>query len=90
VLRDAFADVLPPRILRRGKMGFGLPVGTWFRRELRGYLRDHLSDRSLPIFTYVQYDYVQTLLAEHEGGLRDHGHRLWLLLTLSVWLRRHR
>ena len=42
ILRDAFPDLLPPAIERRGKMGFGVPLDAWFRGELRDYLRDLL------------------------------------------------
>ena len=42
ILRDAFADLVPPAIDRRGKMGFGVPLDTWFRGELRDYMRDLL------------------------------------------------
>ena len=42
ILRDAFPDLLPPAIDRRGKMGFGVPLDAWFRGELRDYLRDLL------------------------------------------------
>ena len=38
ILRQAFADLMPPAIRTRGKMGFGLPLGTWFRSELRTYI----------------------------------------------------
>src|SRR5207249_6908237 len=42
ILREAFADLLPPAIDQRGKMGFGVPLGAWFRGELRDYVRDLL------------------------------------------------
>jgi hypothetical protein len=29
---------------------------------------------------------VERFLAEHMAGRADHGHQLWLLLTLEVWL----
>jgi asparagine synthase (glutamine-hydrolysing) len=48
ILKKAFADLLPPEILKRGKMGFGVPIEKWFRRELKDYVRDILlSQRSL-------------------------------------------
>src|SRR6266852_6373085 len=34
-LRRAFADDLPPEVARRGKTGFGVPLGRWFRSDLR-------------------------------------------------------
>jgi hypothetical protein len=30
---------------------------------------------------------VRALVAEHESGARDHGQRLWTLLTLASWQR---
>jgi hypothetical protein len=35
ILRHAFRDLLPPEIEKRGKMGFGIPLPTWLRKEWR-------------------------------------------------------
>ena len=32
---------------------------------------------------------VENLLDEHESGRADHGHRLWCLLMLELWVREH-
>src|SRR5439155_27386556 len=42
VLIEAFADLLPPEIVARPKMGFGVPVGAWLRGPLRGLARETL------------------------------------------------
>ncbi len=86
ILRDAFADLLPPTINSRGKMGFGVPLGTWFRGSLRSYLVDHLGPRAA-LGEYLDTARVQTLLDEHQSGRVDHGQKLWALLTLEIWLR---
>ena len=85
ILKQAFADLLPPAILQRGKMGFGVPLGTWFRGELRKYVAERLAS-SAAIYEYVEPARVRTLLDEHFAGRADHGHKLWLLLTFEVWL----
>src|SRR5437762_5467654 len=36
-LRRAFAADLPAEVARRGKTGFGVPLGRWFRSDLRGF-----------------------------------------------------
>ena len=77
VLKRAFADLLPPPIRTRRKMGFGVPVGRWFRHELKDELRDVLLDRSSPRPRPVPPRRVPTLVAEHVEGRREHGHRLW-------------
>jgi len=38
VLKEAFSDLLPSQILSRGKRGFGVPLGAWFRGELKQHL----------------------------------------------------
>jgi len=30
---------------------------------------------------------LERLVAEHRAGRADHGHRLWLLINLEIWLR---
>jgi len=89
ILRKAFSDVLPPSINRRGKMGFGVPLGAWFRGALREPLRDATAPSS-PIYDYCDRSFVSRLVADHLSGKADHGHRLWLLLTFAIWLRQPR
>lgn len=86
LLKEAFADLLPPEILNRGKMGFGVPLGTWFRSSLREYIEEHLGTNAR-VFQYLNRNYVAQVLQEHFANRADHGQRLWLLLTLEVWLR---
>ena len=86
VLKYAFRDLLPDPIQRRGKMGFGVPLGTWFRGDLQALLHDHLGSGAR-LYEYLDARAVARLLEEHGQGLADHGQRLWALLTLEIWLR---
>ena len=86
LLKHAFSDLLPAEIKNRGKMGFGIPLGTWFRGDLRTYLEDHFA-AGARMYEYLEPRYVRALFDEHQRGQADHGHRLWLLLTFEIWLR---
>jgi asparagine synthase (glutamine-hydrolysing) len=82
-LRRAFASMLPPGVAARGKSGFGVPLGRWFREDLRELTRDVLrNDRG-----WFHDGELERLIGEHESGHADHGHRLWCLLMLELWLR---
>jgi asparagine synthase (glutamine-hydrolysing) len=84
-LRQAFAADLPTEVAGRGKTGFGVPLGRWFRSDLRDVAHDLLSrDRG-----WFRPETVRRLLDEHESGRADHGHRLWCLLMLELWVREH-
>jgi asparagine synthase (glutamine-hydrolysing) len=86
VLRRAFRDLLPPEILRRGKMGFGVPLTRWLRGGLRPMLEDALA--SLGKRGLLEAAELRRLAGEHLQGAADHRDRLWLLLVLELWLRR--
>ena len=86
VLRRAFPE-LPPSILKRGKMGFGIPLAEWFRGPLRRTFEDTvLSPEALRRGAFRE-DALRRMLAEHVSGARDHGVRLWALLMLELWFR---
>ena len=87
ILKAAFADLLPTKILHRGKRGFGVPLGAWFRGELRTYIQDLLLSPTALSREYLQPAFVSRLVQEHVEGVRDHGNRLWALLSFEVWLR---
>ena len=84
-LRRAFAADLPADVAKRGKTGFGVPLGRWFRQDLRELAHDTIStDRG-----WFRRETVKRLLDEHASGRADHGHRLWCLLMLELWVREH-
>jgi asparagine synthase (glutamine-hydrolysing) len=87
ILRLAFADLLPREILRRGKMGFGVPLRAWFSAELKDYIQDLLLATDARLKGYLDQSYVRQLYRAHSSGQADHSHRLWTLLTFEVWLR---
>ena len=88
-LRRAFADDLPPLVAGRGKSGFGVPLAGWFRCELRPLARELLLDERGRSRGWFRGEAVARLLDEHAAGQADHGHRLWTLVMLELWLRAH-
>lgn len=87
ILLDTFADLLPPSIQRRRKMGFGVPLANWFRGELQPLLRDVLFDSRTHAHGLFEPSAVQRLFDEHVQSKNDHSHRLWALLCLEFWQR---
>lgn len=88
VLKQAVADLLPPETLARRKHGFGVPLGTWFRRELRPMVEDVLLSRPR-IGRRLRAGALRELFDEHVSGQADRGHQLWNVLTLELWLRKY-
>ncbi len=89
VLKRACADLIPPSIARRSKMGFGVPLDRWFRGPLRNDLESILLDPISIARGIFRADVVKTLVDEHTSGRRDHAYKLWSLLMLELWFRRY-
>jgi asparagine synthase (glutamine-hydrolysing) len=84
-LRKAFAGELPAGVRGRGKAGFGVPLGRWFREDLCELASGVLvNDRG-----WFRRGEIERLLGEHTAGGADHGHRLWCLLMLELWAREY-
>jgi asparagine synthase (glutamine-hydrolysing) len=87
VLRRAMRDVLPPQILIRKKMGFPVPVGSWFRGAFRRVIDEYvLSERALERSIF-NVPYLRELVARHAAG-ENHAERLWMLVNFEIWQRR--
>jgi asparagine synthase (glutamine-hydrolysing) len=87
ILKEAATGLLPDDIIHRPKHGFGVPVGRWFREDLREYAREMLLDPAALARGYFRESAVRQLLDEHASGQRNHGQRIWTLLTFEWWHR---
>jgi asparagine synthase (glutamine-hydrolysing) len=85
LLKKIAADLLPAENLHRRKMGFGIPVGTWMRHELRPLLEDVLASPRARTRSYFQLAPLRQMIAEHVQGKEDHSYPLWALLWLELW-----
>jgi asparagine synthase (glutamine-hydrolysing) len=90
VLKNAIADLLPEAILTRPKSGMLVPVQRWFRREMHRYAKDLLLSRRSRIRPYLNQKVIEEWLS-YRSPLPHarQGIKLWLVLTLEVWLRVH-
>ena len=83
ILKKAFEEILPKNILYRNKMGFGVPIKSWFRKDLKemahSYLIENKDDEVL------NQPMVKELWREHQSGLRDRSTELWTLLMFQMW-----
>jgi asparagine synthase (glutamine-hydrolysing) len=87
ILKKTFSDFLPPAILRRKKMGFGVPISRWIRKDLKTYVHDVLLDRKTLQRGYFRKEGLEQLLKEHLSLRYDHSAKIWSLLFLEIWFR---
>jgi asparagine synthase (glutamine-hydrolysing) len=83
------STLLPRAILERRKQGFGVPLGTWFRGDMRELFADTLLSPSSLQRGYFQPRFVRHVVDEHLAGKRDHTLRLWQLVVFEKWLQQY-
>jgi asparagine synthase (glutamine-hydrolysing) len=86
-LKAAFRDLLPAAVIERSKMGFGIPLAQWFRRELTNVPQEVLLDPGSSSRDYFRVEEIERLIRDHTTGEADHSMRLWVLLQLEMWHR---
>jgi asparagine synthase (glutamine-hydrolysing) len=89
ILKEAAAGLLPDAILARRKQGFAVPVGGWFRGDLREFFSDILLSSAARQRGYFEPRFVERLVREHVTARRDHTLRLWALVVFELWHRQY-
>jgi asparagine synthase (glutamine-hydrolysing) len=88
LLQDTYGSLLPRQIWTRKKMGFGVPLGSWFMNELREITESRLLGTDARLHSYFRPDALREIVDQHMTGKVNHCYRLWNLLVFETWLRR--
>jgi len=87
LLKKSLKDLLPKEILNKPKQGFSVPIGKWFKHELRDVSEQILLSKRFQKRGYFKTRQINKILQEHRKGKVDHGHRIYTLLNLELWHR---
>ncbi|MCK4463331.1 MAG: asparagine synthase (glutamine-hydrolyzing), partial [Candidatus Omnitrophica bacterium] len=87
LLKKLASRFIPKEVLYRKKMGFGVPIGQWFKNEMRGYIKEVLLDERSLKRGYFKKEVIQELIDDHQNGVCDNKYKLWALLNLELWHR---
>jgi asparagine synthase (glutamine-hydrolysing) len=87
LLKQVGRRYLPTEIIDRKKEGFPIPISSWFRHEMKPFVRDMLAPETIMRRGLFNPSYVQRLIEQHESRFADHGALLWGLISLEIWYR---
>ena len=85
ILKQAFKKLLPDDILYRKKMGFSVPLATWFREEIKELAEEYLFNKKTGITNYFEMTEIQKIWKQHQNKDYDHSTVLWSLLMFQMW-----
>lgn len=88
LLKRVLRKLLPAENLDRRKMGFGVPIGHWFRGKMEPFLRETILSEKAFGRGLFKPEAVRRLVELHVSRERDYSHQLWTLLMLELWFQR--
>ncbi len=88
LLKKVAARLVPPEVVYRRKMGFGVPIAHWFRGEMKDFVRDVLLSPASLSRGVFRPETIQMYIDQHIRGEVDHATPIWTLLMLELWYRR--
>lgn len=87
LFRKIAADLLPPAVLKRPKLGFETPVDAWLKGKHGTEIRVPLLSPDSAIGPLFHRAELKRLLDTHAKGTADFSKEIFLLLSLELWMR---
>ncbi len=88
ILKDIVHKYIPVEIIQRPKMGFGIPVKNWLRKELRDLFEDILDEKFLKEQDMLNGRLVMELKNEYLNNRLHDFERLWFVFVLLQWYKK--
>ena len=82
-LRRALADIVPPHVLNRAKLGFPVPIRHWLRNEMYDWARAIITESQADAL--VDRAAALRILDSHREGKADYSRKIWTLLVFMTW-----
>ncbi|MCS7004307.1 MAG: asparagine synthase (glutamine-hydrolyzing) [Cytophagales bacterium] len=90
LLKQTLYDYLPQQFFERPKWGFGVPLISWLKNQLKGIVMHYLSEENVIACGAVRYHIVKNLLERYFKGEDYLYNRIWVLVLLHQFLIRHK
>ena len=85
ILRKILYKYVPRKLLDRPKQGFGIPIDSWLKNDLRGLLEKYLSEKNIREQGIFDEKYIKKNLDDYLLGKSDSAYKFWFLLMFQMW-----
>lgn len=89
ILKKSMEPYLSQNILYRPKMGFSIPLSSWFRGPLKLHVRNSILSSTLSDSGIFDMNKLSKMLDQHQSGIHDHSSCLWSIMIYESFLRQN-
>jgi len=87
IFKKSLEPHLPNEVLYRPKMGFAVPLASWFRGPLKNRVRESVLGNTMAECGFFNMEFLSRIVDEHQKGVREHSATIWSLLMFESFLR---
>jgi asparagine synthase (glutamine-hydrolysing) len=85
ILKKVLERYLPKELIYRKKMGFGIPMIEWFKKDLLDMFEEYFKEDD----EIVNMQFVREKLNEFKSGKYVNINKLWFVLVYKMWKREY-
>ena len=89
LMKKILEGKIPDSIINKPKLGLNPPMGIWLKKDLKIFIDDYLSKKSVEKRALFNYDYIKQIIYEHNTNKRDRSLYIWALIVLEEWFRQY-
>jgi asparagine synthase (glutamine-hydrolysing) len=89
ILKESLRGMVPDEVMFRPKMGFGVPLDSWFRNELKDYAYKTILSKKALSRNLFKKNAIKKMLDEHNNTKISHAYKIWALITLELWFQKY-
>lgn len=85
LLKQIASEYLPPELMNRPKMGFGIPVSDWLKKDLRPYVEKFMSEEAFKKHGLFTAEGIRLVKENFFRGNKSYDHIFWYLFVFQMW-----
>ena len=86
ILKEILSEYIPKAVFDKPKKGFGIPVESWIRNELKLDIISTLKDTNLNKIPNLNVPLIKKYIRLHFKAKQDNSYEIWRVYILIKWL----
>lgn len=85
ILKEIVHKYIPPAMLDRKKMGFGIPISNWLQNDLKPFVDMYFDKQFVEKQNIFDNDEMQKIKHSFYHGKIERAEKIWALLMFQMW-----